>query len=686
MTSASGQRRADRFRAALTVTVLTLALALPAGSPSATAATSPDETSSDTAPPAAPAGDRVVVLWRSEASGALRRQVLEQAGTVTATAADIDTVAVPAGAGPAVARRLSEHPAVAIAEVNVPVRLATGPAPAPALAPLPNDPLFPLQWGLENTGQVVLLDGSVSEVGVDVNIRGAWALTRGSPQVTVAVIDSGVELTHPDLAGAFWENPGELLDGRDTNGNGYVDDVNGWDLVAGRPIVAADPMTAEGESHGTQVASLIAARSDDEVGIAGVAPEVRIMPVRAFAESSTESGAGVSTIELLIRAIDYAVVNGADIINASWESSADSAILERVIADAAVPVVAAAGNRSLDLEVAGVSVPAGFDLPNVIAVTAIDPLGAVPHFATVGASTIDLAAPGVGILAATAGGGYTDVELGPRSGTSFAVPHVSGALALGRALAPTISTLDLLDTLLRTTAAQDNLAGRTTTGGRLDAGAFLRGLERPVCGAAPLPVAGFDDVGVTSIHAPAIDCLVALDVAAGYPDGTFRPSEGVTRGQFATLVAGLLAAADGVLPVDPPDAFGDDDGSVHEPAIDALASLGILRGDGEGAAHPGRSVKRGQIAAMLVRATALLEGAERQATRAWFSDVGDSVHAPEIAVARDLGLIQGRDRVTFDAATGASRDEVASMVARTLDALGRSGVDIVVDIPLEDPA
>ncbi|MFO7961499.1 MAG: S8 family serine peptidase [Nitriliruptoraceae bacterium] len=683
MSPLAAQRGADRIRAALVLTFGALVLALPADMAAATAAPSLAEEPPDDSRAAVPAADRVVVLWRSEASRALRRQVLDLAGPATATARDIDTVTVAAGSGPATARRLSDHPAVEIAEVDQPVRLAVDPvSEAPALAPRPDDPLFPQQWALENTGQLLWLDGWRARVGVDVNVREAWAVTRGSPQVTVAVIDSGVELTHPDLEGAFWQNPGELLDGRDTNGNGYVDDVNGWDLVAGRPIVAADPTSTVAEAHGTQVASLIAARSDDDVGMSGVAPEVRIMPIRAFAETSTATGAGVSTIELLIRAIDYAVANGADVINASWESATDSAVLERVIADAGTPVVAAAGNRSLDLEVAGVAVPAGFDLPNLIAVTAIDPAGAIPSFATVGASTIDLAAPGVGIVAATVGGGYTELELAPRSGTSYAVPHVSGALALGRGVAPTTSTSDLLDTLMRTTVAQESLAGSTTTGGRLDVGAFLRELDRPVCGAESLP-AGFDDVDVTDVHAPAIDCLVELEVAAGYPDGTFRPSEPVTRGQFASLVAGLLAATDG-LPVGAPDAFRDDDGSVHEPAIDALASLDLLRGDDEGSARPDLEVTRGQVAAMLVRTTELLDGAEREATRSWFPDAVGSTHADAIDVARDLGLVRGRNRVNYDASTGTSRDEVASVLARTLDALGRAGIDIPFDRPLEE--
>ncbi len=631
---------------------------------------------------AGPAGaaDRVLVLWHADTTEVERDRRLAPLGEVTATAADVDTVAVPAGTGTEVARRLSAHASVVVAEVDQPVDLAATSTQANAtLAPRPDDPLFEQQWGLENTGQIILPDGSRSRAGVDVGARGAWAVTRGSPQVTVAIIDSGIDLAHPDLTGAFWQNPGEQVDGRDTNGNGYIDDVNGWDFVTGAPIIAADPLSVPAEAHGTQVAAVVAARSDDAFGVAGIAPEVRVLPLRAFGEVPEEPGAGRSTIELLVRAITYAVANGADLINASWESGVDSEVLERTVAQAGIPVIAAAGNSGFDLDQRGVAVPAGFALPNLVAVTAIDPVGAVPHFANLGASTIDLAAPGVGIVTATSGGGHVDLAAGARQGTSFAVPFVSGALALGRSAAPTTSTSDLLDTLLRTTVAEPSLAGRTTTGGRLDAAAFLRELEQPVCGTQLLPAAGFADVAVTSTHATAIDCIAAAGIANGFPDGTFRPAETVTRGQLASFLAGVLAAA-GALPAEAPDAFGDDDGSVHEPAIDALAMLGIVEGDATGRVHPDARVTRGQLAAMLVRTHAVLDRTERDPTRSWFPDAADTTHARSIDLARDLGLVRGRDRVTFDAIAGTRRDQLGSTLARLLDSLARQGVDIEVGV------
>ncbi|MFP4150074.1 MAG: S8 family serine peptidase, partial [Nitriliruptoraceae bacterium] len=529
------------------------------------------------------------------------------------------------------------------------------------------------------------------------------------------LLDAGVDLAHPDLSGAFWRNPGEEADGRDNDGNGIVDDIAGWDVLRNTGIDPDRPETSPAEPHGTQVAGVIAAQARDGVGIAGLAPNVRLMVLRAFEQDPTSQAVGRSDIATLVAAIDYAVANGADVLNASWESPTDSEVLERAVAEAGIPVVAAAGNRGLDLDLAGTALPASAILPNLVAVTAIDPAGRVPRFANLGAGTIDLGAPGLGIVTTAPGGTYTSLSSGTVSGTSFATPFVSGAVALGRSLAPTTSVPDLLDVLLRTTVAHEPLAGRTTTGGRLDVGAFLAGLERPVCGADDLPVAGFVDVEVTSAHARAIDCVAAVGVATGYPDGTFRPDQDVTRGQLASLLAGMLRAA-GIDPtaaddassgddaeegtgdaaegtddadddgeagsgVEVVDAFPDDDGSVHESAIDVLAALGVLQGGADGRIDHTAPVTRGQLAALVTRTVELIDGEERASSRSWFPDAVGTTHEDAIGVARDLGIVRGRDRVTYDPAATTRRDQLASTLARALDALGRADVDLAVPDP-----
>ena len=617
--------------------------------------------------PAQAAGDaavRVVVLWEPGTPEATRATVLTGLGERGEPVGALDTVTVGATHTAGVAASLHARADVVAAEPDRPILLTAGPAPRPS------DPLFGSQWGLENVGQLRLADGAPSTPGVDVRARSAWKITRGVPQVTVAVIDSAVDVAHPDLKAAIWTNPLERADGVDRDRNGFVDDVNGWDFIEHRPIRVAAPHVAE--RHGTQVAGVIAARSGDGFGISGIAPLVSIMPVRAFDEASTTAGPGGSDLSTIVTALTYAADNGADIINASWESTTRSRLLEEVVAGVGVPVVAASGNRALDLEVSGVAVPAGYRLPNVIGVTAIDARGGLAGFANVGASTIDLGAPGVAIVTTDAGGGHTTLDTRPVSGTSFAAPLVSGALALGLSAHPATPQADLLDTLRRTTRAERSLAGRTTTGGSLDAAAFVAGLDRPVCGREGLPVAGFGDVASTSTHTRAIDCIADADVTRGYPDGTFRPARTVTRGQLASFLAGVVRASGG-LPVDPPDAFSDDDGSVHEPAINALAALGILAGDDSGRVRANATVTRGQLAALLTRTHEVIDGTARTPSRTWFEDVVGSTHADAIHVARDLGLVRGRTVGSFDAAAGTRRDQMASSLARTLDSLARAG-------------
>ncbi len=637
---------------------------------------------------------RLVVLWEDHADEATRAAVLDDIGERGSRVGRLDTVTID-DARPdelaAIARQLSARDDVAAAEPDRVIHLAqshgdgqdgdpddTGQAriEPPTRAERPDDPLYPEQWGLENVGQLLLSDGSRSTAGVDVRAREAWAITEGNPSVTVAVIDSGIDVTHRDLTDAIWTNPGEVADGRDSDGNGFVDDVNGFDFVTGRPIVVAEPSGVVRESHGTQVAGVLAARSRNATGIAGIAPQVSVMPVRAF-QQVTDDGAGSSDLHTIVAAINYAVDNGADVINASWESPAVSSVLERAVADAGIPVVAASGNRGLNLAVVGTAVPASYLLPNLVAVTAIGPRGGLPSFANVGANTIDLGAPGVGIVTTTVDDRFRTLADGGAQGTSFAAPFVAGALALGLSVEPTRSTGELIDTLLRTTTARSSLATTTTSGGSLDVGAFLAGLAQPVCGRADLPLAGFSDVNPTSTHARSIDCIADAAVTGGFTDGTYRPGATVTRGQMASFLAGIVDAA-GQLPSDAPDAFTDDDGSVHEENINALAVLGIITGDGDDRVRPADEVTRGQLASLLVRTHAVLEDRDRTPTRAWFPDAADSVHRDTISIARDLGLVRGRDRVFYDVVSATRRDQMASTLARMLDSLAREDVALTV--------
>ncbi len=608
---------------------------------------------------------RVLIAWEPGTSPGARADVVRHAvgdqSVLERVTDGIDAIEVdPARAG-AVVSALTADPRVDLAERDHQLRVAA------ADAPEPDDELFDLQWGLHNDGQESGSQGSAGEPGIDINIREAWEVTRGEPEVVVAVIDTGIDPNHPDLDGALWTNPDETTDGRDEDDNGYVDDVNGWNFADQSPDVF---VSAEEDNHGTAVAGVIAARSDDQ-GIAGVAPRVEVMALKAFANLDGTGGAG--DLSDVVEAFGYAVEQGADVINASWVTPEDSKMLRRVIERAEVPVVAAAGNRARDLDAgAGRVYPAGWDLDNLVTVTAVDNRGEVPGFANVGARTVDLAAPGSDVATTTttpAGWSYVD-------GTSFAAPHVCGAVALARSVAPDASTADLLDAVVRTTRVTDGLDGAARSSGMLDAGHLVDAVIEPVCGDAP--PAGFVDVDPGNVHAEAIGCVTRAGLAEGRTSERFAPRQPVTRGQVASFLARLVEAEGGA-PEDPPDAFDDDDGNTHEDAIDVLADLGIVEGDRSGDVGPARAVTRAQIASLVVRTYAVISdpGAARPVgqlpgpTRDWFRDDDASDHARAIDLARDLGIVRGIGPVSYATAADTERDQMASILARLLDELAR---------------
>jgi subtilisin family serine protease len=287
----------------------------------------------------------------------------------------------------------------------------------------------------------------------------AWRQTTGG-DVTVAVIDSGVDLSHPDLAANLWTNPGEIPgNGIDDDGNGYVDDVHGYDFVDG----AGNPQDQNG--HGTHVAGIIAARGGNGIGGSGVAWRARLMVVRVL---DAQARGTTSTVAQGVR---YAVANGARIINLSLAGPASTKDLEDAVAYAqqrGVLVVAAAGNDGRDLA-AGPTYPAGYSFDNVLGVAATDESGGLSAISDYGPG-VDLSAPGVDILSTALGGGYEW-----RTGTSMAAPHVAGALALLAAARPDLDWRGLRDALL----AGVRHIGLPVETGALDAGAALRTVIAP---------------------------------------------------------------------------------------------------------------------------------------------------------------------------------------------------------------
>ncbi len=280
---------------------------------------------------------------------------------------------------------------------------------------VPNDPQIGEQWALER-----------------IHAFAAWDHQRGDKKVLVAVIDTGIDYNHPDLAPNLWINPGEDINGNnvfdpgdlnniDDDGNGFVDDVVGWDFTDapnypdGGDYLQRDNDPMDEMGHGTAVAGIIAAVADNGIGIAGLAHHSRVMNVRAF----TSGGNGEE--DDVASAILYAIENGAQIINMSWGDVFVSRVIDDVIRYAAskgIVLVASAGNSSTDQ----IHYPSGFE--GTISVGATDEKDNLAGFSNYGPS-VDLVAPGVNILSTSLNGTYSLVN-----GTSFSAPYVAAAAAL----------------------------------------------------------------------------------------------------------------------------------------------------------------------------------------------------------------------------------------------------------------
>ncbi|MDA1272848.1 MAG: S8 family serine peptidase [Verrucomicrobia bacterium] len=331
----------------------------------------------------------------------------------------------------------------------------------------PNDPSYAngTLWNLNNTGR------SGGRADADIDAPEAWNVATDASKVIVAVIDSGIRYTHQDLARNMWSNPGETgfdrvgrskaTNGVDDDGNGYVDDVHGIDTV----LNTGDPNDPDG--HGTHVAGIIGAVGNNRLGVVGVTWTVQLIACR-FLDTR-----GSGSISDAIQCIDYARDHGASIINASWGNQNNSLFLESAIRQCralGIIVVAAAGNEAVDNDRIP-SYPANYDLDNVVSVTGTTRTDSLAAAANFGAISVDLAAPGESIYSTY---NRSDSAYAFLSGTSMAVPHVTGALALARQLFPGESYKQSIGRILATTDPIDGLKGRSVTEGRLNLDSALR--------------------------------------------------------------------------------------------------------------------------------------------------------------------------------------------------------------------
>lgn len=322
------------------------------------------------------------------------------------------------------------------------------------------DPLYGKLWGMNNTGDNEPdrnggNSGSVGVVGADINAEKAWNITKGSKRVVIAVIDTGIDYNHPDLKDNIWVNTKEIAgNNKDDDGNGYIDDVYGWNANAKN----GNPM--DGNAHGTHCAGTIGAKHGNGIGVAGVMDDVSLMAVKFLSDEGSGSLADA------VVAIDYATKMNVDIMSNSWGGGGFSKTLEDAIIAAknrGILFVAAAGNDGTNNDSAP-HYPSNYQVDNVVSVAAHTNQDSLASFSCFGKRTVHVAAPGFNILSTTPGNNYKVF-----SGTSMATPHVSGVLGLLIAEEGRQDVKAVRDRLMATTVPSGAYRKTTISGGRVDA-------------------------------------------------------------------------------------------------------------------------------------------------------------------------------------------------------------------------
>lgn len=432
----------------------------------------------------------------------------------------------------------------------------------PVFALTPNDPLLSQQWYVKS-----------------MNLERAWGVTTGSHDVVVAVIDAGIDITHPDISNNIWTNPREISgNGIDDDGNGFVDDLHGWNFVASSSdILPPSDGTDDAFVHGTLVASLIAAKGNNGIGMAGVAWNVRIMPIVAL--DSTGSG----TTEDIAKAVHYAVDNGANIINLSIEGAGRDPQLDRAFAYArshGVLTITAAGNSDQnggnDLD-ANPVYPACSSLDpsyGVITVGALSSKEERASFSDYG-SCVSISAPGQDILAAVP----TDVQGSPYSGgwngTSLATPLVVGVAALVKSVHPDWSPEQIRDRLYQTAKPLPSVTSTRLGAGEVEAANAL------------FPFSSNTSTGALSVLASTPGSQTSVRIHRSSGDVTFSPfRDNDARGAYVSIG----------------DMNSDGNPEVAVvPASGSIAEVSIFDTDGHRLSHiqlPGSFVDGGLVAAV----------------------------------------------------------------------------------------
>lgn len=357
---------------------------------------------------------------------------------------------------------LAGSPGVRYAEPNYIVQ-ALEDNRTPGVEYVPSDPRYPLLWGLNNSGQ------TFGTPDADIDGPEGWDVDRTAAEIIVADIDTGVDISHPDLAANIWTNAGEIPgNGIDDDSNGFIDDVVGWDCINN------DNNPFDDHGHGTHTSGTIGMVEGNGTGGVGVAHTVQIMALKFL--SAGGSGSTADAIEC----IDYSTMMGAHVSNNSWGGGGFSqALLDSIEAFGVGGgvFVAASGNSSRNTDLVP-HYPSSYQPPsgNVISVAATDHNDQLASFSNFGVVSVDLGAPGVNIDSTIPGGAYTALQ-----GTSMATPHVAGAAALYLSQWPDAQPCEVLEAMVQSAEGVPSLAGRVVSGGRLHLPSLLE-TAPPECG------------------------------------------------------------------------------------------------------------------------------------------------------------------------------------------------------------
>lgn len=434
-----------------------------------------------------------------------------------------------AGTGLRAARRLNQN-AFLVRGPQLPIdRVRTALSALPGFASvepdtvrvvqsIPNDPSFPSQWGLNQSSDA------------DIDAPEAWNLTTGTNSVVTAVLDTGVDWSHPDLAANIWNNPKEIANnGIDDDGDGFIDDNRGWDFANGDN----NPMDDNG--HGTGVAGVIGAVGNNNLGVTGVAWQAKILPLKFI----TSTGMGYTSNA--VAALNYALTlksQGVNlrVINNSSTGNYSSALSFAIDQLNAADVLFVAGAGNGDANGVGINndttptYPASLMQTNVISVAATDSQDQLAGFSNYGATSVDLAAPGVNIFSTALGGGY-----GGGTGTSYSTPFVSGAAALAFAYNSTATAAQVKSALINGVDHLPALTGKMVSGGRLNVYNALT-LLNPAANGTGLAVTWYDNKDLTG---------TAVTGSAGpinYNWGTGSPDSAIGPDTFSAVWSGTVLA------------------------------------------------------------------------------------------------------------------------------------------------